>query len=70
LRAVTGEVKMAMSEFEKQAFLQLLADQRARKDAEDDARFEAEYDAEIEPENEAARQERLQWAQNRRKQQS
>jgi hypothetical protein len=61
---------MPMSEFEKQAFLQLLAEQRARQDAIDDAKAEAEYDAEITPENEAARQERLQWAQNRRKQQS
>jgi hypothetical protein len=63
-----------MTEFEKQAFLQLLAEQQARQDA----KFEAEYDAEIAGENaeiaagenEAARQERLQWAQNRRKQQS
>jgi hypothetical protein len=55
---------MAMSEFEKQAFLKLLAEQQARQDAE----FEVEYDAEVAVENEAARQERLQWAHNRWKQ--
>jgi hypothetical protein len=55
-------MNMPMSEFEKQAFLKLLAEQQARQDAE----VEAELDAEAKIESEAARQERLQWTQNQK----
>jgi hypothetical protein len=58
---------MPMSEFEKQAYLRLLAEQRARQDTESDTKVEAEYDAEVAAENEAARFDRLQWAHNRQK---
>jgi hypothetical protein len=57
---------MPMSDFEKQAFLQLLAEQQARQDAEQDAVVETELDAEAAIEEETARQDRLQWAQNQK----
>jgi hypothetical protein len=52
-----------MTEFEKQRFLNLLAETRAKQDAE----VGAEVEDEMKAEEEAVRQERLQWAQNRKK---